>query len=145
MQQPRRVLFVCTGNSCRSPMAQGFFGHHAARRGLAWRAQSAGTRPADAVSPQTVTVMAERGIDLAGHVPTGLTSAHWSRADVVVTLAHFDPAGRPANFSGELVAWGVDDPFGGTLADYRRARDTIERKVLAWLDGLVEQAGEGGL
>lgn len=139
------ILFVCTGNSCRSPMAQGLLNHHASERGLPLRAESAGTRPADAVSPQTVAVMAERGIDLAGHVPTGLTSAHWSRADVVVTLAHFDPAGRPEGFSGERLAWGVDDPFGGSLADYRRARDAIERKVLAWLEGLVEQAGKGGL
>jgi len=143
MQQPRRVLFVCTGNACRSPMAQGFFDHHAARRGLAWRAESAGTRPADAVSPQTVAVMAERGIDLAGHVPTGLTSAYWSRAHVVVTLAHFDPADRPEGFSGERLTWGVDDPFGGSLDDYRCARNAIERKVLAWLDELAEQVEKG--
>ena len=57
---PRRVLILCTGNSCRSQMAEGFVNHRLAGR---WEARSAGTRPAARVHPLAVRAMEEVGID----------------------------------------------------------------------------------
>ena len=60
--QKRRVLFLCTGNSCRSQMAEGLVNHFL---GVTWEAHSAGTQPSGYVHPMAVQAMAELGIDLS--------------------------------------------------------------------------------
>ena len=61
-----RVLILCTGNSCRSQMAEGFVNHLLSGE---WEARSAGTKPANRVHPLAVTAMAEAGIDISAGVP----------------------------------------------------------------------------
>lgn len=78
------VLFVCTGNSARSPMAEALLRHHAAGRVTA---ASAGTRPKPHLHPRTVRVLADEfGIDLTGQQPRHLDSLAGHRFDHVVTL-----------------------------------------------------------
>ncbi|MGD8585210.1 MAG: arsenate reductase ArsC, partial [Chloroflexota bacterium] len=59
----KKVLFLCTGNSCRSQMAEGLVKHYLSKE---WKAYSAGTEPSGYVHPMAVQAMAELGIDIAG-------------------------------------------------------------------------------
>ena len=115
---PRRVLFVCTGNSGRSPMAEGLLRHRAG----AWvEAASAGIRPRP-LHPDAVAVMRDRyGLDIAGHRPVHVETAARERFDYVISLcdkareACPEFAGRPG-----LVHWSLPDPAAdeGGLAGY---------------------------
>lgn len=118
------ILFVCTGNACRSPMAEGI------ARSLGFEAESAGVLAAG-VHPSAVAVLAEQGIDIAAHesrtVPRVARSYDW-----VITLCDYARSvypGRPVARRGRL-HWPVDDPIHavGTpeeLDEFRRARDEI--------------------
>ena len=135
------VLVLCTGNSCRSQMAEAFLRLHGADRVTAW---SAGTEPADAVHPLTVEVMKEAGVDLAEARPTHL-SDYLGHAPVHTLITVCDGAARscPTAWPGvyQRLNWPFEDParFEGsdeeTLAKFREVRDAIERRVREWLDG----------
>ena len=130
----RRVLILCTGNSCRSQMAEGWVNHLAGGR---WRAHSAGTRPAAVVHPLAVRVMAEVGVDIVGgrseHVDRYLEEP-W---DLVVTVC--DSAKetcpifpRPAevihvSFPDPAAAEGSEDE---RIAVFRAVRDDIRARLL---------------
>src|SRR3954468_23152928 len=79
----RRVLFLCTGNSCRSQMAEGLLRRLA---GDDFEVYSAGTRPAAVVHPLAVEVMAESGIDLTGHRPKHVRELLGMRFHRVITV-----------------------------------------------------------
>ncbi|MDD5563018.1 MAG: arsenate reductase ArsC [Thermoanaerobaculaceae bacterium] len=79
----KRVLILCTGNSCRSQMAQGWVNHLLGGR---WEAHSAGTRPADRVHPLAVRAMAEVGVDISGGVPTPVARHLDAAWDLVITV-----------------------------------------------------------
>ena len=111
-----RVVFVCSGNTCRSAYAEAFARAEAARRGLAVEFSSAGTEAIEgARSPDDAVAAArERGIDLTGH-----------RAR---TLDGYPPA--------IVSLHDVEDPFGRGPAGYRYAYDAVERRVRDFLDRL---------
>ena len=71
MDTKPNVLFLCTGNSCRSQMAEGFLRELSSDR---FSAYSAGTDPAESVHPLAVTVMAEKGIDISQQQPTNVSN-----------------------------------------------------------------------
>src|SRR5258706_14655745 len=78
-----RVLFVCIGNSCRSPMAEGFanyYGNHLLE------ASSAGSRPAGIIQPETIQIMQESGIDISGQTSNGLRDVKLEWMDWVIVL-----------------------------------------------------------
>ena len=115
---PARVLFVCTGNSSRSPMAEGLLRY---RAGARVAAASAGIRPKP-VHPHAVAVMRDRyGVDIGGHRPVQVEAAARERFDYVVSLcdkareACPEFAGRPG-----LIHWSLPDPAAGEggLAGY---------------------------
>jgi len=109
MQTPVRVLFICTGNCCRSQMAEALLRHMAPE---GFQACSAGFRPAGFVHPLVVETLARRGISVQGQY-----SKHWDvyagqEFDIIVTLcdqAGMDPMpawpGRPV-----IVHWPLKDP-----------------------------------
>jgi arsenate reductase len=131
-----RVLFLCTGNSCRSQMAEGW-----ARALLAGKAEafSAGTRPGDAVDPRAVKAMAEAGVDISGQKPKSLELFKDRAFDLVITLCGNARETCPAYWgAGRKLHRGFDDP--GTLTGpgasdetamphYRRVRDEIKEFV----------------
>ena len=125
-----KVLFLCTGNSCRSQMAEGF------ARQLGAEAASAGVQPTDAVHPLAVKVMAEKGIDLSGHRPKPLDDVLSQDFNVVVTVCGNAEERCPA-FPGRVLRehWPLPDPAKATgtedevLAVFRQARDEIEERV----------------
>ena len=122
-----RVLFVCLGNSCRSPMAEALARHLAHD---VMEASSAGLMALGYVAPPTRAVLAENGVACDGLRSKPLRSIDLDAIDMVVNLAgrpiekHFDVRALPVE------DWDVGDPFGADLEVYRAIRDEIERRVL---------------
>lgn len=126
------VLFLCTGNSTRSPMAEALLRQEAAatRPGAVVRVRSAGSRPKP-VHPQAVAVMAERGIDLGGTRPRHLDEFTGERFDYVITLCDRVREVCP-EFPGhpESMHWSMPDPArepDGYPAFQRAAAELSER------------------
>jgi len=141
MQKTERkieVLFLCTGNSCRSQMAEGWARH---LRGDELHARSAGTNP-DRIDPRAVRVMREVGVDISDQQSTNLEGIPLGDIDLVVTLCDGAREACPA-FHGDarVVHRSFDDPprlaedakgEKEALEHYRRVRDQI-RKFVAGL------------
>lgn len=125
-----RVLFACVGNSARSQMSQGFA---KAYGGARVDARSGGSKPLGYVLPEAIAVMREKGIDISDHPSRGFDES-WVRdeCDLVVTMGCGDDA-CPAFIGKRIVDWELDDPKGRPLAEFRRIRDDIERRVRALL------------
>jgi len=81
--QRRRVLILCTGNSCRSQMAEGWVTHLLGDR---WEAHSAGTRPAPAVHPLAIRAMSEAGVDISAARPKRVDAYLDEPWDLVITV-----------------------------------------------------------
>ncbi len=132
-----RVLFLCTGNSCRSILGEATFNHLAP---AGWRAMSAGSRPTGQVHPRSLALLAREGIPA-----TGCHSKSWDdlpeTPDIVITVCA-SAAGEtcPAYLGPALRAhWGVDDPAHATGTDaeidaeFMKAYRTLRRRIEAFL------------
>jgi arsenate reductase len=126
-----RVLILCTGNSCRSQMAEGFLRHFAGDR---FEVASAGTKPST-VNPVAIQVMAELGIDISGHRSKNLDEFRGQYFDVVITVCDHARDACPVFPGGvQQLHWGFPDPPHGrkvtdkVIADFRRVRDMIAKK-----------------
>ncbi|HXK15107.1 MAG TPA: arsenate reductase ArsC [Gaiellaceae bacterium] len=119
------VLFVCLHNAGRSQMSAALFERAAAGR---HQAESAGTTPGDRVHLEVVEAMNELGIDLSEKKPQLLTTELAERADVVVTMGCGDAC--PYIPGKRYLDWDLPDPKGRPLADVRRLRDDIGRRVV---------------
>ena len=139
MENKPCVLFLCTGNSCRSQMAEGFVREFA---GDQFNARSAGTIPAERVHPLAVQVMAERDIDISKQEPKNV-GQYLGRLPVRHLVVVCDGANEncPRIFPGMMnrMLWPFDDPaaFVGsdaaTLEKFRTVRDEIESRIKQWL------------
>jgi arsenate reductase len=127
-----KILILCTGNSCRSQMAQGFVKHFHPD----WQVLSAGTRPAGRVNPFAIKVMAEKSIDISGEHPKLVDQLIADEFDYVVTVCDGAREVCPV-FTGKVghrVHIGFEDPADavGTeeevLPVYRKVRDQIEER-----------------
>lgn len=119
-----RVLFVCVQNAGRSQMAEGLL---RLRAGGRHEGRSAGSRPAQRVHPEVVTVMAELGADLSERVPRGLGEEDSAWAEVVVTMGCGDAC--PVLPGTRYVDWNVPDPAGRSVDEVRVIRAEIERRI----------------
>ena len=149
----RRLLFVCSGNVCRSPMAE-YLLRAALPRNGGWRVESAGTMaaPGEPASAFAREALAEIGIDLRPHRSRQADSALLRQADIVVpmtrahrrALAALDPSVPARSFL--LRSFLPDpprdpdlpDPMGGTLQTYRACRDAIRACLPDLLDYLLD-------
>ncbi len=153
------VLFVCTANICRSPMAEGVFRTLARRAGLeqVFTIASAGTTGAHAgetPTPAAVAAAARRGYDISGQRSRAVTKDDIARADYVLAMdrshmadlrwmAPRDRIDRLHMFTkfGPLPGIvDVRDPYGGTQQDYERALDLIEAGCIGLLTALTPEA-----
>jgi len=125
-EKPIRILFICTGNSCRSQMAEGWARHLGAGRVEAY---SAGVIPIGVV-PATGEVMAEAGVDISHQRSKAADVFVGEEFDYIITLCDNARESCPY-FPGEATRlhWPVDDPYGLDLDAYRRARDDIRRRL----------------
>jgi arsenate reductase (thioredoxin) len=119
-----QVLFVCLHNAGRSQMSEALFERAAGGR---HGAASAGTTPAERVHPPVVEAMRELGVDLADHVPRGLTRELAEAADVVVTMGCGDEC--PYIPGKRYLDWELEDPKGLPIEAVRAIRDEIDRRV----------------
>lgn len=133
----KRVLFLCTGNSCRSQMAEGLVNAFLAD---SWHAFSAGTQPAERVHPLAIIVMQEIGINIAQHSPKHADVFKGQSFDTVITVCDHAAENCPVWLGGgKKQHVGFDDPaaFIGTpeemIAMFRRVRDEIQAQILVWL------------
>jgi arsenate reductase (thioredoxin) len=134
------VLFLCTGNSCRSQMAEGFLREYGGDR---FTALSAGTDPAERVHPLAIEVMAEKDVDISTQEPKNVTK-YLGRLPVRHLIIVCDGANEkcPRVFPGMMnrLFWPFDDParFVGSsdaaLEKFRTVRDQIEARIKAWLE-----------
>ncbi len=123
-----RVAFVCTGNSCRSQMAEGYAKHLGSE---ILEAHSAGTHPTDQVNPNAVLVMEEEGIDLKPHYPKLLGDIP-DKIDILITMG----CGVQCPFipNKYMEDWGLEDPVGKPIGDFRKTRDTIKEKMMELIE-----------
>ncbi len=134
----QRVLFLCTGNSARSQMAEAFLRKHGGDR---FEAHSAGLEPKP-MNPLTIQVMQEVGIDVSGQKSKGV-DAYLGKVlfQYLITVCDDAEKNCPTTWPGvnKRMHWSFEDPakFEGTeqdkLAKFREIRDLIERKIKAWL------------
>ena len=126
------LLFVCTGNSCRSQMAEGF----ARRRlGTAALVASAGTEPAATVHPRAIAEMARRGIDISAGYPKRIAELNTADFDLVITVCDHAQENCPVVPGAKMLHWSFPDPADavGTeeevAAVFRRVADDIEDHI----------------
>ena len=141
-----KILVLCTGNSCRSQMAEGFFREYFEKAGdteSALSVRSAGLEP-HGVNPRAIEAMAEVGIDISEHTSNHLKDYLGEDFEYIITVCDNAAANCPT-FPGEgkRLHWPFDDPASaaGTddeiLAEFRRVRDEIGVKIISWLDEAV--------
>jgi arsenate reductase len=133
------VLILCTGNSCRSHMAEGLL---RAAAGDLLDVQSAGSKPAGYVHPLAIKALAEVGIDISGHHSKHMDDFLTRQVETVITVCGNADQACPM-FPGQLQRhhWGFDDPAHATgsedeqMAVFRRVRDEIKRVFDAYAAG----------
>ncbi len=134
-------MFVCSGNSCRSQMAEGF------ARASGVEAYSAGTEPAGYVHPLAVQAMAEKGVDISGHASKRLDLNLAQSMDVVITVCGEADEACPAIPHVNRLHWPIHDPAKATgtqeeiLGVFRSVRDDIARRVNGFLEKRTANGG----
>jgi protein-tyrosine-phosphatase len=145
------LLFVCSGNTCRSPMAEALARKIARRRGIEnLNISSAGTNAWDNIpaTDEALLVGMEREIDLTGHRARKLTPTIVSEADLifVMTPGHLEQVkqlgGRGKvhvidEYASGTTNQGVADPYGGDLEAYRHTADVLESELEKLFDRLA--------
>jgi len=147
MNHKPRILILCTGNSCRSQMAEAFL---RAAAGDLVEVHSAGSRPAGPVHPRAIQVMSEIGIDISGHRSKPLTEFLQTPVHIVVTVCSQADQDCPI-FPGQVHRhrWPFDDPAKATgtdaevLAVFRRVRNEIRRVFEAYAAGWRDSHSAG--
>ena len=142
-----RVLILCTGNSCRSHMAEGIL---RAVAGDLLEVHSAGSNPAGYVHPQAIEALREIGLDIAGHTSKHMNEFLDREIDTVITVCGNADQACPV-FPGQAHRhhWPFDDPAHaeGTeeeiAAEFRRGRDEIRRVFEAYAAGRRDAAAWG--
>lgn len=145
-RQMKTILFVCTGNVCRSPMAMGFLREKLRRAGLEgeYRVHSAGVWGLESQSPATYAceMMAKRGIDISDHRGHDLTPEDVEEAALILTMERgqaeaisleFPQHAHKVHLLSEMAGrhYDIHDPYGGPLDEYRQCAAEIE--------GLIEE------
>lgn len=141
-----RVLFLCTGNSARSQMAEALLEH---RSGHLIKARSAGSRPKP-LHPNAVRVMAERGIDIAGRPTKHLDRLTRTRFDYLITLCDKVREVCP-EFPGQPTTahWSIADPAAAgdtdeeTYEAFRRTAEDLEERISSFLAHMSDERREG--
>ncbi len=145
MEEIATILFVCTGNSCRSPMAQAIFNKIARSKNLRCTSLSAGfsPNPSGDISKNAKVALAEIGIDFS-HVPVLLNADLLQKSKYVfgLTKKHAQniillyPKFREKVFSFPIE---IPDPYGGDIEVYRKSRDAIFEGINTIVEHLIKK------
>lgn len=134
------ILILCTGNSCRSHLAEGIL---RAAAGDIVDVQSAGSNPVGYVHPKAIAALAEIGLDISDHTSKHMNEFLDRDIDTVITVCGNADQACPM-FPGQVhrYHWGFDDPAHATgtddeiMTEFRRVRDEIRRVFEAYAAGL---------
>lgn len=138
------VLFVCTGNTCRSPMAAALFNKIAVERDLPVRIESAGiyANEGDMASGGAIGAMKEYGIDLSGHSAKNINTELLEKSDLVLTMTNAhkmvleqylgDKVYTLMEFAGE--SGDIPDPYGKDVDEYKECAESIYKALLKVAD-----------
>ena len=132
----KKVIFICTGNACRSQMAEGLLRHMAGEK---FEVYSAGSHPSR-LHPASVAVMAEWNIDIIHHTSEPINDYLETGIDIVITVCDNAKQICPT-FPGNVkrIHWGLDDPYHGwgaepeDLLPYRETRDELKDRIKVFL------------
>ena len=148
MMEKKRVLFLCTGNSARSQMAEGLVHHFLGDR---WEAYSAGTAPTGHVHPLAIQAMAELGIDISAQRSKSVDEFRDTDFDLVITVCDQAAQNCPLWLGpGQVKHKGFPDPAAaiGSEAErlevFRQVRDGLHQEVLRYLEETEEPVAKGG-
>jgi arsenate reductase len=143
----KKVLFLCTGNSCRSQMAEGLVDDFLGDR---WEAFSAGTKPSGYVHPLAIKAMAELDIDISDQRSKSVEEFRDVAFDVVITVCDDAAENCPLWLgSGNVHHIGFPDPADATGSEeermevFREVREGLRREVLGYLRETVDGGGKG--
>ena len=140
----KTILFVCTGNICRSPMAMGFLREKLRQKGLegGYEVRSAGVWALENQPPSAYAreIMLQRGIDISDHRSHDLTAEDVEKADLILTMergqaeairVEFPQHAHQVHLLSEVAGrqYDIRDPAGGPLYEYRQCADEIERLI----------------
>ncbi|MGM0366573.1 MAG: arsenate reductase ArsC [Actinomycetota bacterium] len=134
----KKVLILCTGNSCRSQMAEGFFKKLVPH----WEIESAGIHPTR-VNPTAAEVMAEEGIDISDQHSKSVDEFLGQEFDYIITVCDNARESCPAfPGKGKYIHWSIEDPdrFTGNrrMEKFRAARDEIKSRIEDFLEEVKE-------
>ena len=154
-----RILMVCTGNICRSPMAAGLLRARLRKKRASgeWKVLSAGVRAPEGrpASAYAMAEMAERDIDISGHRSQGVTEELMGEADLVLAMTRHHAEALEAAFPGqadkvyllsEMVGkrYDISDPYGGTRLEYAYIAQELEDLIEEGYDRILALAcGDG--
>ena len=137
MENREKVIFICTGNSCRSQMAEGLLRDMAGDR---FEVFSAGSHPSR-LHPASIIVMAELGIDISNHSADSIDEYLDKDIDIVISVCDNARQVCPV-FPGNVkrIHWSIDDPFHGwgaepsDLIPYRETRETLKDRLESFIN-----------
>ena len=133
----KKVIFICTGNACRSQMAEGFLKHYKSNE---YKVYSAGTNPTK-VHPAAIKVMSELNIDISNHTSDHMNDFLDKKIDIVITVC--DDANQKCPIfpgSKKSIHWSIEDPFinwsddENLLDPYRKCRDAIKKRIKEFIN-----------
>ena len=141
MENKQKVLFVCTGNSCRSQIAEGLLRAMADRDFIVF---SAGSHPSR-VHPNAIEVMKERKIDISNHTSDSIDQYFETGINILITVCDEATKICPV-FPGNVqrIHWNIDDPFRGWdsgeahLNNFRKTRDELEDRIQKFIIGVKQ-------
>ncbi|MCX8062241.1 MAG: low molecular weight protein arginine phosphatase [Anaerolineales bacterium] len=151
----KSVLFVCTANMCRSPMAQGLFQAHIKEQRDGWRIESAGVAAIESTpaSQKTLQVLAERGIDLSSHRSRQIDRSLMEQFALILVMEYrhkqvlqslYPQFASKVYLVSEMIGESkeIDDPGGGTIEDYQRTAQELETIFWKGYSKIAELAEE---
>ena len=140
----QRVLILCTGNSCRSQMAEALWESLGEGR---WSSESAGSKPSGYVHPLAIRAMRELGIDISTNKSKSLTQFQDEAFDLMVTVCDNAKDSCPVfNGAKKVLHWPFEDPADATgseeeqMAFFRQVRDQIKDKISRYINSQDEGA-----